>query len=129
MDIQKDMYKENLDDEFKGLVNPNSKNNSPILQRIVQIQDQKLKFTDLELFRVLKLQDVKTKTFLLRWIRCLHTREFGLVNSLFIWDSIFLDAFESPNSKNRKQYEFVDAMCLAMFIYLRAVVLTRETSN
>lgn len=83
----------------------------------------------MELFRILKLQDVKTKTFLLRWIRCLHTREFGLVNSLFIWDSIFLDAYESPNSKNRKQYEFVDAMCLAMFIYLRAVVLTRETSN
>lgn len=110
---------------MKGLVNPNSKNNSPILQRIIQIQDQKLKSTDLELFRVLKLQDVKTKTFLLRWIRCLHTREFGLVNSLFIWDSIFLDAYESPNSKNRKQYEFVDAMCLAMFIYLRAVVLTR----
>lgn len=72
------MYKENLDDELKGLVNPNSKNNSPILQRIVQIQDQKLKSTDLELFKVMKLQDVKAKTFLLRWIRCLHTREFGL---------------------------------------------------
>ncbi len=93
MEIQKDMYKENLDDDVKGLVNPNSKNNSPILQRIIQIQDQKLKSTDLELFRVLKLQDVKTKTFLLRWIRCMHTREFGLVNSLFIWDSIFLDAY------------------------------------
>jgi hypothetical protein len=98
------MYKENLDDELKGLVNPNSKNNSPILQRIVQIQDQKLKSTDLELFKVMKLQDVKAKTFLLRWIRCLHTREFGLENSLFIWDSIFLDAFESPNSKNKKQF-------------------------
>jgi hypothetical protein len=113
----------------KGLVNPNSKNNSPILQRIIQIQDQKMKALDLELFRILKLQDVKTKTFLLRWIRCLHTREFGLVNSLIIWDSIFLDAFESPNSKSKHQYEFVDAMCLAMFIYLRTVVLTRETAN
>lgn len=77
MDIQKDMYKENLDEQVKGFLNPNSKNNSPILQRIVAFQDQRLKSTDLELFRVLKLQDVntvKTKTFLLRWIRCMHTR-------------------------------------------------------
>jgi TBC1 domain family protein 5 len=109
----------------KGLVNPNSKNNSPILQRIVQIQDQKLKMLDLELFRILKLQDVKTKTFLLRWIRCLHTREFGLIDSLTIWDSIFLDALESPTSKAKHQYEFVDAVCIAMFIYMRTIVLTR----
>jgi hypothetical protein len=74
MAIQKDMYKEGLDGKIKGNVNPNSKNNSPILQRIIQIQDHKLKSLDLELFRILKLQDVKTKTFLLRWIRCIHTR-------------------------------------------------------
>lgn len=74
MAIQKDMYKEGLDEKVKGNVNPNSKNNSPILQRIIQIQDHKLKSLDLELFRILKLQDVKTKTFLLRWIRCIHTR-------------------------------------------------------
>jgi hypothetical protein len=129
MKIQKDMYKESLDGKVKGEVNPNSKNNSPILQRIIQIQDHKLKSLDLELFRILKLQDVKTKTFLLRWIRCLHTREFGLFNSLPIWDSILLDAFESPNSSRRNQYEFVDATCLAMFIYMRTLVFTRETAN
>jgi len=55
----------------------------------------------------------------------MHTREFGIYNSLYIWDSIFLDAYESPHSKIKKQYEFIDAMCLAMFIYMRAVVLTR----
>lgn len=93
-----------MDSEVKGLVNPNSKNNSPILQRIIQIQDQKLKALDLELFRIMKLQDVKTKTFLLRWIRCMHTREFGLMHSLTIWDSVFLDVFESPNSKNKHQF-------------------------
>lgn len=129
MVIQKDMFKENLDGKIRGEVNPNSKNNSPILQRINQLQDHRLKALDLELFRILKLQDVRTKTFLLRWIRCLHTREFGLINSLPIWDCILLDAYESPNSKARNQFEFVDAMCLAMFIYMRTLVFTRETSN
>jgi hypothetical protein len=68
------MFKENLDSDLKDQVNPNSKNNSPILKRIVHLTDLRLKAIDLQLFRILKLQDVKTKTFLLRWIRCLHTR-------------------------------------------------------
>jgi hypothetical protein len=59
---------------LKGFINPNSKNNTPILQRIINITDHKLKTLDLELFRAIKLQDVKTKTFLLKWIRCMHTR-------------------------------------------------------
>lgn len=37
MEIQKEMFKENLDSEIKGVINPNSKNNSPILQRISQL--------------------------------------------------------------------------------------------
>ena len=59
---------------MKGYINPNTKNNTPLLQRILTLIDQRLKATDLELFRIIKLQDVKTKTFLLRWIRCMHTR-------------------------------------------------------
>ena len=47
MEIQKDMFKENLDEEMKGHINPNSKNNTPILQRILTLIDQRLKSTDL----------------------------------------------------------------------------------
>ncbi len=130
MDIQKEMFKENLDSEVKGVKNPNSKINSPILLRISQLEDHKLKTLDIELYRALKLQDVKTKTFLLRWIRCLHSREFGLVGSLPIWDSILLDAYENPSiTRSKRQFEFVDAVCLSMFIYLRSIVLTLETTN
>lgn len=91
MNIQNQMYKTETDSNLKGVINPNSKNNTPILQRIITIIDQKLKALDIELFRTIKLQDVQTKTFLLRWIRCMHTREFSLENSFIIWDSIFLD--------------------------------------
>ena len=68
------MYKTEADQEIKTKVNPNSKNNTPILQRIMQIKDHKLKHMDLDLFRIIKLQDVQTKSFMLRWIRCIHTR-------------------------------------------------------
>ena len=82
---------------------------------------------DLDLFRMIKMQDVKTKSFLLRWIRCMHTREFSLENSFFIWDSIFLDYHESPKSKSNS-FEFIDSMCLAMFIYMRKSALSTETA-
>lgn len=104
MNIQHQMYKTEADSNLKGVINPNSKNNTPILQRIINIIDQKLKSLDIELFRALKMQDVQPKTFLLRWIRCMHTREFSLENSFLIWDSIFLDYYESPASKEKGQF-------------------------
>ena len=74
MNIQQDMFRTEADSSLKGNINPNSKNNTPILQRIINLIDHKLKALDLELFRAIKLQDVQTKSFLLRWIRCMHTR-------------------------------------------------------
>ncbi len=68
------MYKTETDSNLKGVINPNSKNNTPILQRVQNIIDQKLKALDIQLFRNIKLFQVQTKTFLLRWIRCMHTR-------------------------------------------------------
>ena len=59
----------------------------------------------------------------------MHTREFSLENSFVIWDSIFLEFMESPESKKKGQFEFIDAMCLAMFIYMRSIVLAKETAG
>lgn len=47
MDIQQDMYKTETDSTKKGSINPNSKNNTPILQRIMDLRDHKLKTLDL----------------------------------------------------------------------------------
>lgn len=41
------MYKTEADLAIKSKVNPNSKNNTPILQRIMHIKDHKLKHMDL----------------------------------------------------------------------------------
>jgi TBC1 domain family protein 5 len=99
MEAQQQMYKTEADTSLKGAINPHSKNSMPILQRIITLIDQKLKVLDIELFRTIKLQDVQTKSFLLKWIRCMHTREFGLENSFLIWDSIFLNYYENPTQK------------------------------
>lgn len=41
------MYRTEADSNLKGAINPNSKNNTPILQRIITITDHKLKTLDL----------------------------------------------------------------------------------
>ena len=79
-----EMFKPQGNDDKKKL-------NQPILMRINKIQDIYLKHIDIELFRFLKLQNVEFKIFLLRWIRCVHTREVSLPNVLRLWDYIFLD--------------------------------------
>jgi hypothetical protein len=40
-----------------------------------------------------------------------------------------LDYLENPNSKEKNQFEFIDAMCVAMFVYIRNLALNRETAN
>jgi hypothetical protein len=59
----------------------------------------------------------------------MHTREFGLENSFLIWDSIFLNFCENTVSKEKVQFEFIDSMCAAMFIQLKGLALSRETST
>lgn len=68
----KEMFR--LESEVKNHLNPKSKINSPILQRISKLSDITLKNVDIDLFRHIKLMDVQMRTFLLRWIRCIHTR-------------------------------------------------------
>lgn len=43
------------ENENKLDINPNSKNNSPILQRIIKLTDIKFKIVDSELFKHIKL--------------------------------------------------------------------------
>ena len=80
-----------LESETKNTRNPKSKINSPILERITKLSDVTLKNIDLELFRHIKLMDVQMRTFLLRWIRCIHTLEFELTDSFPLWDNILLE--------------------------------------
>ncbi len=65
---------------------------------------------------------------MLGWIRCMHTRQFSLENSMLIWDSIFLDYYQFPLKIDQNNFPFIDAMCVAMFMYLRSLVITKDRS-
>lgn len=71
----KDMFlKEN---DRKTNVNPNSRNNTPILQRIGHLWDILLKAADLELFRHMRLMEVNPRSFLSKWLKTILLSQFG----------------------------------------------------
>lgn len=84
---------------------------------MTKIQDIELKVVDLELFRHLKLLCVEFQMFLLKWLRCIFTREFHLQDSLVLWDAIFLEFSQSPENNN---LFLIDCITLAMITYVRA---------
>ena len=112
------------ENENKIDINPNSKNNSPILQRIIKLTDIKFKMVDPELFKHIKLNEVGMRSFLLRWIRCIHTREFDLEDSFLLWDNIFL----AYHLEEKHGMYFIDCTILAMLMYLRDVALKKDSS-
>lgn len=95
---------------------PVSEKRSPILAKCADIQNNLLKLVDFELFRHLRLLGVEFQIFLLRWVRCLFTREFHFEDSLRLWDVIFLDYHECESVKG---FGLVDAIALAMISYVR----------
>ena len=113
-----------LESETKNTRNPKSKINSPILERITKLSDVTLKNIDLELFRHIKLMDVQMRTFLLRWIRCIHTREFELADSFPLWDNILFEWYENPTKNGDLQ--FIECSSLAMLVYLRDLALSKD---
>ncbi|KAL4509987.1 hypothetical protein ABPG72_010180 [Tetrahymena utriculariae] len=107
--------------------NINSKKSQAILLRISKIQDNYLKIVDLELFKHMKLLNVEFQIFLLRWIRCVHTREYHLDDSFKIWDNIFYEYFLNPTIEN--DFFLIDCICLAMMQYVRGQLMEKEEQS
>lgn len=92
----------------------------PILARISKIQDITLKMVDIDLFRHLKLLNVEFQPFMIRWIKCMFTREFDLYETFKIWDSIFLDYYQNPANND---FALIDGICISMICFIRKDIM------
>jgi len=90
----KEMFRQESDLK-KHNINPNSRNNTPLLQRVSHIWDVVLKAVDLELFRHMQLRQVNPRSFLCKWVRPMLFGQFGIQELLSVWDNIFLHATTS----------------------------------
>lgn len=71
---------------------------SAILARCIFINDTLLKIADHVLYDRLRSLEIEPQVYLLRWLRLLFSREFGLEDTVFLWDAIFVDARQEPPS-------------------------------
>jgi TBC1 domain family member 5 len=82
----------------------------PIVERSRRIHEEYLAEADPKLADHLRHIEVLPQIFLLRWIRLLFGREFGLKETLLIWDVLFTEDLNSS---------LVDMTCLAMLLRIR----------
>ncbi|CAD8104618.1 unnamed protein product [Paramecium sonneborni] len=113
-------------DMFKHTPESQKKQQLIIQSRIQKIYDQYLKTIDVTLFKHLKVQDVELSVFLVRWIRCMFTREFHVEDSLKVWDAIFYDYYLT---EEKAWFILVDCIVIAMFVYVRDQILEKDDPN
>ncbi|CAK93390.1 unnamed protein product (macronuclear) [Paramecium tetraurelia] len=113
-------------DMFKHTPESQKKQQLIIQNRIQKIYDQQLKIIDITLFKHLKVQDVELSVFLVRWIRCMFTREFHVEDSLKVWDAIFYDYYLT---EDKQWLILVDCIVIAMFVYVRDQILEKDDPN
>ena len=83
---------------------------SPIVERSQRIQNELLGSFDPELAVHLQAIEILPQIYLLRWVRLLFGREFGLKDNLSVWDVLF--------SENLS-LSLVDMTCVAMLLRIR----------
>lgn len=79
-----------------------------------------MKTLDSKLYNVIHNLGVEPQVFLIRWLRCVLAREFHLLDTLIVWDNIFLRTQE--NHSDNKLW-FLDFLSIAMIIYDRRNIL------
>lgn len=94
----------------------NELNVSHILRRSHKIHHNLLKLSDPEIYNYLEKQKIEPQMYLQRWLRCMLTREFNLMDSLIIWDAIFASYYLDPEM----ELELLDYLCVAMIRFVRS---------
>ena len=95
-----------------------------INKRTSFIYKEMLKFYDEELYEHLLNLKIDCTTFMLRWLRCLFSREFSHKITMQLWDAIFVEEFFEGDST----LKFVDFIALSLFVSAREKLLS-ETQD
>lgn len=94
---------------------------TPILRKCSRVYVL-LKNRDPDVYRQLTALEIEPQLFMIRWLRCLFTREFHLEDVMILWDGIFGD------DGNGQSFDLMDYLCLAMLKFIRSDLLRGDQS-
>lgn len=84
---------------------------SAILPKSQAIQEKIIKVVDPQLYKALQEKAVEPQIWAIRWTRLLFSREFGLDNTLYLWDALF--------AADGSTLSLIDYLCAAMILRVR----------
>jgi len=70
---------------------------------------------------------VEPQVYLLRWIRCMLSREYRMSDAIIVWDAIY--AFYYQNNAEHTTLEMMDFLCLGMLQFVRHDLLMKDDSS
>lgn len=114
-----DLFTWDAEKTHNDLVNQDKsqeQNVSSILRRCHKVHHQLLQSVDKELFNHIENKKTEPQMYLQRWLRCMLSREFNLGDTLMLWDATFAKYFLEPE----KEFVFLDYLCVAMIVFVRA---------
>lgn len=101
--------------------------NLPIVRRATDIQEKLLPRLNETLFNHLQSLEVDPHIYMIKWIRCMLSREFELDQVLRLWDSIFTHYhFYTPDSK---KLEMLDYFCASMILSIADELLQKDDES
>lgn len=88
---------------------------SAILAKSQAIQERIIRLVDPQLYKALNEAGVEPQIWAIRWTRLLFSREFGLNNTLYLWDALF--------AADGSTLGLVDYVCVAMLLRIRGQII------
>jgi Rab-GTPase-TBC domain len=125
----KDLSKMSLDtfNEIPSLDRSNEKEMSFSIRKCHYIFHRILSNVDYELYYHINKQKFEPQLFLLRWVRCMLSREFSLDEIVYVWDAIF-------SFTNENELDLLNYLCVGILVKSRDLckiyaVLANHQSN
>ena len=92
-----------------------------VYKRALDIYHNLLRNYDQELFSHLIKNNIDPTTYMVRWLRCLFSREFSYKVSIQLWDIILIEEFFESD----KKFQFADFICVSMYENVKEEIMNK----
>ena len=72
---------------------------SAVLRRCHYIHHRILQAVDSKLYKQLQRNNIESQLYLIRWLRCMFSREFSILDTIKVWDAVFATRGEMQELK------------------------------
>ncbi|CAG9316168.1 TBC1D5_3 [Blepharisma stoltei] len=122
--LSRPKLRDNALDEIATVDRSSENDLSEMIRRCHYVFHRVLQATDPELYHHILKYKYEPQLFLVRWLRCMLSREFSLNQTLIVWDTIF-----ACHDLKSRDFELLNYICAAMLSSDRECLLSKRDSD